>query len=111
MKITKLQYAYLLLSLAGLIGTWFFNIRFMQETGWLFDVGAFVKGGYANDASSSLTNDVTVGAFAFFLWSFFEARRLGMKNWWAYFALTWGIAFAFAFPLFLFMRERKLAER
>jgi len=31
-----------------------------------------------------------------------------MKNWWIYLVLIPTVAFAFACPLFLFMRERKL---
>ena len=31
-----------------------------------------------------------------------------MRNWWAYIAVTFLVAFACAFPLFLFMRERRL---
>jgi hypothetical protein len=34
-----------------------------------------------------------------------------MKHAWAYVVLTFGVAFAFAAPLFLFMRERHLAAR
>jgi len=37
-----------------------------------------------------------------------EARRLKMRNWWAYILLTFLIAFAFACPLFLMLRELKL---
>ena len=32
------------------------------------------------------------------------------RHWWIYIALTFGVAFAFACPLFLFMRERRLVS-
>jgi Terpene cyclase DEP1 len=111
MKVTPRQIAYLALAAIGLIATWFFNIRFMAESGGAFDVVAFVRAGYANSASSSLSNDLLVGCVAFLIWSFVEVRRLAMRRWWVYPILTFAIAFAFAFPLFLFLRDRRLQAR
>ena len=102
------QWFYLGLAVVGLIVTWTFNLQFMRESGG-FDVVEFVRAGYANAASTSLSNDLLTGCVAFLVFSFFETRRLGMRHWWVFPVLTFGIAFAFAFPLFLFMRERKLA--
>jgi hypothetical protein len=39
-----------------------------------------------------------------------EAKRLGMKRVWLYIGASGVTAFAFTFPLFLAMRERKLAQ-
>jgi hypothetical protein len=39
-----------------------------------------------------------------------EAKRLGMKRVWLYIVLSGVTAMAFTFPLFLAMRERKLAS-
>jgi len=108
MKVTSRQIAYLVLAVVGLCATWFFNLRFMAESGGAFDVVAFVRAGSANSASSSLSNDLLVACTAFLVWSFAEVRRLGMRRWWVYPVLTFGIAFAFAFPLFLFLRDRRL---
>ena len=108
MEVTSRQIAYLGLAVIGLCATWFFNLRFMAESGGAFDVMAFVRAGYANSASSSLSNDLLVGCTAFLVWSFAEVRRLGMRRWWVYPVLTFGVAFAFAFPLFLFLRDRQL---
>ena len=44
----------------------------------------------------------------FLVFSFVEARRLGMQHWWVWPLLTFGIAFAFAFPLFLYFRDRRI---
>jgi hypothetical protein len=99
---------YLVLGLVGLGATWYFNLRFMAEAGGVFDVVAFVRAGYANSASTSLSNDLLVACTAFLVWSYAEVRRLGMRRWWVYPVLTFGIAFAFAFPLFLFLRDRRL---
>lgn len=111
MKLTARALAYAALAAIGGVATWTFNLRFMAESGGTFSAVEFVRAGYANSAAGSLANDLLVGTAAFTLWSFFEARRLGMRRWWIYPVLTFGVAFAFAFPLFLFARERRLAGR
>lgn len=109
MQSSTRQVIYGLLAIAGLVATWTFNLQFMAQHG-SFSVGEFIAGGYANPAASSLSSDLTVGVLAFLVWLVAEARRLRMRRAWAYVVVTFGVAFAFAFPLFLLMRERRLAE-
>ena len=97
-----------LTALVGVAATWYWNLQFMAGYGE-FSVLAFVADAYANPAAASISSDILVVTFAFLFWSLLEARRLGMKHWWVYLLLTFGIAMAFAFPLFLLMRERRLA--
>jgi len=56
-----------------------------------------------------LSLDILIVAIAGSAFMIFEARKLGMKRVWLYIALSGITAFAFTFPLFLAMRERKLA--
>lgn len=102
------QALYALLAIAGLVATWYFNLRFIAESGGAFSVVEFVRAGYANSAASSLSNDLLIGTLAFLVFSFAEARRLEMRHWWVFPVLTFGVAFACAFPLFLLARERRL---
>ena len=108
MRLTSRQIVYAALSLAGLLATWTFNLRFMEESGGAFSVVEFVRAGYANSAASSLGNDLLIGTVTFLVWSFVEARRLGIRHWWLFVVLTFGVAFACAFPLFLFVRDRRM---
>ncbi len=101
---------YFALSLVGLVATWIFNIRFMQQTGFAFDVAEFIRQGFANHASSSLAADIGVVFLAFAVFVVAESRRLGMRHGWLYIVLGLGVAAAFAFPLFLGMRERHLQQ-
>ena len=102
------QWVYAVLVVVGFVATWYFNLQFMEESGGTFSVAEFVAACYANSASSSISNDIAVASLAFTVWSFYEARRLGMRNWWAYVVLTFAIAFACSYPLFLLVRERRL---
>ena len=101
---------YFALSLVGFVATWIFNFRFMQQTGFTFDAPEFIRQGFANNASSSLAADIGVAFFAFAVFVAAESRRLGMRHGWLYILLGLGVATAFAFPLFLGMRERHLAR-
>lgn len=108
MNLAPRQMVYGALAIVGLFATWYFNLAFMDDSGGSFSVVDFVKACYANNASSSISNDITVAVIAFLVWSFHESDRLGMRNWWVYVVLTFAVAFAFSYPLFLLMRERRL---
>jgi hypothetical protein len=99
---------YLLLSLAGLVLTWYYNLQFIEESGGSFDIGEFMAAGATNAAAKSLSWDLAIACLAGLLWIFFESKRLGLRFFWIYIILAFSIAFAFAFPLFLFVRQGKL---
>lgn len=102
------QYIYAAIAILGVFATWYFNIQFMLQ-GENLSLGKFIADNYVNFASASISNDIGVVALTFLFWSFFEARKLKMRNWWLYVVLTFVVAMAFAFPLFMLMRERKLS--
>jgi hypothetical protein len=93
----------------GICVTWYFNLQFIEQYGG-FSLTKFVTDNYVNAASASITNDLFVAVFTFLFGSFFEARRIGMRHWWIYPILTFAVAIAFAFPLFMLMRERCLSR-
>ncbi|MHC2999136.1 DUF2834 domain-containing protein [Microbacterium sp. HJ5] len=102
---TPLAVVFLLLAVAGLIGTWYFNVLAIVE---LRDfVGDLVTSG---PAVSSISVDLLVVAVAGSVFIIAEARRLGMRFGWLYVAGAAVTAFAFTFPLFLAMRERRRVE-
>jgi hypothetical protein len=57
-----------------------------------------------------LSLDILIVAIAGSALMIMEAKRLGMKRVWLYIGASGVTAFAFTFPLFLAMRERKLAQ-
>jgi hypothetical protein len=99
---------YLLLALAGVVMTWYYNLQFMEESGGSFDIAEFMAAGASNAASQSLSWDLAIACLAGLLWIFFESKRLGMRFFWVYIILAFSVAYAFAFPLFLFVRQGKL---
>ena len=95
---------FLILSIIGLITAWIFN-GVATVTGQDYHNAWF---GSAVDWVLSV--DLLIVAIAGSALMIFEAQRLGMKRVWLYIVLSGITAFAFTFPLFLAMRERKLAE-
>ncbi len=105
-----LAIVYLVLSAVGLVGTWWFNLSFFATGG---GSSSYLGGWFANDASSSAAVDILVAGAAACVLIVAEGRRLG----WSAVRLTllvvlsFVIAVAFTFPLFLALREIDLAKR
>ena len=95
--------AYAVLAVVGLVGTWYFNLAHGS------DLGGYLAGWFANAASSSASVDLIVAFVAGSVFMVAEGRRFGMRLAWIFPVVGLVIAFAFAFPLFLFLRERRLA--
>lgn len=88
------------------MGTWVFNaFAIVQMRDF---VGDLVSSG---PAVSSITVDLLVVAIAGSIFILVEGRRLGMRFAWVYVVLSGLTAFAFTFPLFLAMRQRRLTAR
>lgn len=101
---------YLGLALAGGVWPWLANLNFIHAHGTSFDMGLFIQLANANPAAQSLSRDLAIGATAVVIWMVNESRRLRMRGlpWVLLSCVT--VAFAFAAPLFLYMRERRLSE-
>jgi hypothetical protein len=97
-------WVYLAVALIGLIGTAWFNIAGMVNPG-----PSLFSAWFANPATTSLSIDLLATASGASIFIVIEGRRLGMRLWWLYIAVSFVTAVGFAFPLFLAMRERRLA--
>jgi len=104
------QWLYLALAIAGAILPWMANIAFIRTSGNNFDLASFVSLANANPAAQSLSRDLFVGATAITIWMVVEGRRLKIRGLWLPLICSVTIAFACGAPLFLWMRERRLAE-
>ena len=104
-----LSWIYLGFAIAGAIFPTLANIDFISLYGPKFDINQFIYLANINPAAQSLSRDLFIGAGAVTVWIISEARRLNMRNLWLVIS-SFLIAFAFAAPLFLFLRERRLIE-
>ena len=106
----KLSYLYLFLSILGAILPMMANFDFAIEYGNSFYIKKFISLANANPAAQSISRDLLVGATAVFIWIVNESKKLNIKNMWVVYIGTFLIAFAFAAPFFLFLRERRIIE-
>ena len=94
---------FLSLAIVGLVTAWVLN-------GLAVMTGAdYLEAWFSLPVDWVLSVDLLLAAIAGSGFIIIEGRRLGMRNLWLYIALSAITAFAFTFPLFLAMRERKLS--
>ena len=107
---SALALVYLALAIAGAVLPWLANVDYIRASGGTFDIGQFIAQANANPAAASLSRDLGIGATAVVIWMVREGRRLQMRGlpWVLLSCVT--LAFACAAPLFLYLRERRLAE-
>lgn len=104
-----LCWAYALIALWALLGTWGHNVGYMS----LGMVGAnlrFWQDTLANPASRSITVDIALFGLAVWVWMIGEARRLRLRGVWWYVLASLLIAVSVAVPVFLIQRERAKAR-
>ena len=108
---SRLAFVYGLVAFLALLATWNQNLHYFGG-GAAASGGAFVafwKDTFANPAAASITLDIGLFLLAAAIWMVLEARRLGMPYVWLYIVGGFLIAISVTFPLFMLMRERRLA--
>ena len=112
------QAIYAALTVLGFVCTNYYIVQFTIATkGDLtlanflnFDIALFIEQVIANPASRFIGTDVTIAALCGIILIVTEGRRLKMRLWGLYIVAIFLVSFAFGFPLFLLMRERKQIE-
>ncbi|OWW18041.1 DUF2834 domain-containing protein [Noviherbaspirillum denitrificans] len=110
--------SYLPLVVLGALAPGYFTYRFSVDK--LAELGgaslanlmllspAFYADAAQNWVASQLLADILLCTLVFFAWAWGEARRLGMRHFWVYPLLTYGVAFSLAMPLFMWARARRM---
>jgi hypothetical protein len=103
----RLVPVYVVLSIVGLVGTWWFNLASAAAG------ESYLGGWFATSASSSAAVDILVTGLAAAVLMVVEGRRLGWRPWVLVLLVVGSVAIAVAvvFPLFLACREITLARR
>ncbi len=108
-KFTLVELVFLILAIVGLCATWYYNTLFYLEVEDT-SIGNFLALTKTTLPAKSINADIAVVAIAFVIWMVYEARKLKMKHWWLFIPLTFLVALACSFPLFLFFRERRMRK-
>ena len=99
-------WVYLSIAAIGLLGTAWFNFQSVLEPSG----DSFLAAWFANPSVTSLSIDLLATASAASIFIILEGRRLAIRWYWLYVILSFVTAVAFTFPLFLAVRERRLAQ-
>lgn len=101
---SNLRITYAILAVLGLIVPWYFNVQSLTEGNfWNFLAGTVSTAG-----ARSFTSDLLIAATAGFIWIVAESRRLQIRYGWTFVPIGIFVSFAFAFPLFLCVRQGRL---
>ena len=103
----KFKYIYLILAFLGITLTWYFNIPFYlteENTSLLH----FIEQTTTTFPAKSINADISIVVLTFLVWMIYESLKLKIKLWWLIIPLTFLIAIAFSFPLFLYMRANRI---
>jgi hypothetical protein len=101
---------YLILAIIGFIAPNIPVVIESYETGnWLFwlDANATWNGMFANKISTAFIIDLLIAVLVFFIWTYHESKKYGIKKVWLYWVITMLFGLAGTFPLFLYIRETK----
>ncbi|HWW76234.1 MAG TPA: DUF2834 domain-containing protein [Pyrinomonadaceae bacterium] len=104
----KLKTVYLILCVAGFVLPYTQLVPWVVENG--FDLPMFFRQLFANRVGAFFGMDVFVSAAALVVFSLAEGSRLGIRRRWLPAAAAVAVGVSLALPLFLYMRERGLAE-
>ena len=97
---------YFTLAAIGLVAQLAIVVVFFADEG--FDLAEFGDQAVETTIAVLALADLVMCGVVFLIWSYREARRVGVEPWWPFVvALAGGVCFAF--PLFLGYRERRLA--
>jgi Terpene cyclase DEP1 len=97
---------YAVLGLAALIGTQVVLVRYMSSGD-----GSLIDDVTANGAATFTAIDLLAVALVGLVFMIVEGRRLGMRFLWVYVLLTILVAISVALPVFLIVRQVKVAGR
>ncbi|WKZ49328.1 MAG: DUF2834 domain-containing protein [Anaerolineales bacterium] len=100
---------YLALAVLGLLAPYYFLFQFLGANG--FNISLLTDQLFANEISTFFAVDLILSVIVFWVWMSAEARRLQMKNTWAYILASLTVGLSFALPLFLYFRERKMESK
>lgn len=103
-----MKYVYLAAALLGAVVPYVFFTRFFASGD--ATLGTFTGQLFATAPAGGFTSDLLITSCVFWVWSYDEARRRGMRGWWGYVVANLAVGLSFALPLFLYVRERREEE-
>ena len=97
------KHFYLVMMVIGTILPWYFFTGYISAQG--MDLTGFLAAMYENGAAAGAVTDLFISAAVFWVWSFSDAKRQGVRNWWLVVPATLAVGLSLALPMYLYMRS------
>lgn len=110
----KAQRLYLIMAIMGFIAPSILVLLESVETGNILlytNPMATIEGMFANRISTIFMIDLLFTVFVFFLWTYFDSKKNGVKNIWAVWILTMLFGLAGGFPFYLYLKEKSKNDK
>jgi hypothetical protein len=65
---------------------------------------------WGNPIAAATLTDFTISCLVFWPFVFTESKKLGIRYWWLFVVTNIFVGLSFAFPAFLYVRERRLTS-
>ena len=104
---------YLVLSIIGFIAPSILVAIESVETGNILLYAnpiATIEGMFANRISTIFLIDLLFTVAVFFVWTYFDGRKIGVKKTWLVWLLTMLFGLAGGFPFYLYLKEQTIAN-
>ena len=104
---------YLILAIVGFIAPSILVFLESLETGNILlytNPALTIEGMFANRVSSIFMIDLLFTVLIFFIWTYMEKKKYGIRNLGLIWLLTMLLGLAGGFPLFLYFREKAIAN-
>ena len=69
------------------------------------NLSLFLQSLFSNGAAGGFSADVLISLLVFWIWSYHDAKKLRVKNWWLVLPAGFGVGLSLALPLYLYWRE------
>lgn len=102
---------YLILAIIGFVLPNIFVLKVSIETGNILlwkDIPTTFYSMFANDIASAFMTDLLYMVILFMFWSYQEAQKHQINNYWMTWIATFLFGIAGGFPLFLYFKEKQL---
>lgn len=98
----NLKTFYIIAAVLGTVIPWIFFARFFFQNG--LNLLLILQSLFANGAAGGFSADVLISIVVFLVWSFADARKYNIRNWWLVLPACFTVGLSLALPLYLILK-------
>ena len=99
----NLKTFYIVAAVLGTVIPWIFFAQFFSQNGFNFPL--ILQSLFVNGAAGGFSADVLISIVVFLVWSFIDAKKHSIQNWWLVLPASFTVGLSLALPLYLILRS------